>query len=138
MFGECHAHIFMNGFDYQGAVKAHEKKPNEDLIRQHLSAYQKAGVTFVRDGGDRFGASLLAREIAPEYGITYITPGFAIHREGCYGKVVGEPYSNLKEYAELVKRLRADGGDFVKIMTTGIMDFDTDGHVTGDPFPHKK
>lgn len=135
MFGECHAHIFMNGFDYQGAVKAHEKKPDEDLIRLHLSAYQKAGVTFVRDGGDRFGASLLAREIAPEYGITYITPGFAIHREGCYGKVVGHSYSDLKEYAGLVKQLKDDGGDFVKIMTTGIMDFDTGGKVTGEPLP---
>lgn len=138
MFGECHAHIFMNGFDYHGAVKAHEKKPDEGLIRIHLRAYQKAGVTFVRDGGDRFGASLLARSIAPEYGITYITPGFAIHKEGCYGKVVGESYTNMKEYSSLVKKLKAVGGDFVKIMTTGIMDFDSDGHITGEQLSHEE
>lgn len=138
MFGECHAHIFMNGYDYRSAVRAHERKPDEQLIRLHLKSYQNAGVTFIRDGGDRFGASLLARELAPEYGITYLTPGFAIHKEGSYGKVVGEGYTTLKEYAALVKKVRKLHGDFIKIMTTGIMDFDTDGHITGEPLSYSE
>ena len=37
----------------------------------------------------------------------------------------------MKEYAALVKEVRKEGGDFIKIMTTGIMDFDTDGSITG-------
>ena len=37
----------------------------------------------------------------------------------------------MKEYAALVKEVRREGGDFIKIMTTGIMDFDTDGSITG-------
>lgn len=138
MFGECHAHIFMNGYQYKKAVKIHEKSPNEAVIRSHLRAYQKAGVDFIRDGGDRFGASLLARKLAPEYGITYRTPGFAIHREGCYGKVVGEAYATMKEYASLVHAISRGGGDFVKIMTTGILDFDHGGQVTGTPLPRQE
>lgn len=71
---ECHAHIFMDGVDYKKAAAAHENGPREDLIREHLAAYQKAGISYVRDGGDPYGAGVLARSLAPEYGITYRTP----------------------------------------------------------------
>ena len=58
---ECHAHIFMDGVDYKKAAAAHENGPREDLIREHLAAYQKAGISYVRDGGDPYGAGVLAR-----------------------------------------------------------------------------
>lgn len=131
--GECHAHIFMNGIDYRAAVEAHKTAPNIPLIRAALKEYQKRGVTFVRDGGDHFGASAVARKLAPEYGITYITPGFALFRKGHYGRVVGLPFDSQREYKELVKILKAQGGDFVKFMTTGIMDFKTPDGLTGSP-----
>ena len=82
MFGECHAHIFMNGINYREAVKCHKDGADEKIIREHLEAYRKAGVNFVRDGGDPYGASVLARKLAPEYGIDYRTPVFAIHKTG--------------------------------------------------------
>ena len=41
MFGENHAHIFMNALDYHQAVKDHEKTPDEGLIRAHFKAYQE-------------------------------------------------------------------------------------------------
>lgn len=133
MFGECHAHIFMNGYDYKKAVADHIQAPNEYLIRQHLQAYRDAGVTFVRDGGDPYGTSRLAKSLAPEYGIDYRTPIFAIHKNGTYGGIVGFSFDTFKEYHGLVCRARAEGADFIKIMTTGIMDFDHFGVVTGVP-----
>ena len=48
-------------------------------VRKALSALESAGVTHFRDGGDPFGVWKTARELAPEYGITYLTPCFAIH-----------------------------------------------------------
>ena len=48
MFGECHAHIFMNGTDYHRAVQTHKVKADEVAVRSALDAYRKAGVTFVR------------------------------------------------------------------------------------------
>lgn len=125
MFGECHAHLFMNGYDYHAAVRTHRDHPDEGVIRKELEAYRDAGVTFVRDGGDHYGVSVLARELAPEYGIRYLTPVFGIFREGHYGRVVGRPFSNLREYAQLVSEVKEKGGDFVKIMTSGIMTFET-------------
>ena len=131
MFGENHAHIFMNALDYHQAVKDHEKAPDERIIRAHFKAYQEKQVSFVRDGGDHLHVSYKAREIAPEYGIDYRTPIFAIHKNGHYGGIVGRGFDTMKEYAALVKEVRREGGDFIKIMTTGIMDFDTDGSITG-------
>ena len=133
MFGECHAHLFMNGSDYRRAVAVHRDGPEERTVRRELEEYRKRGVTFIRDGGDHFGVSRLARELAPEYGVTYLTPGFAIYKAGHYGRVVGLPFENMKEYAALVRKLDRDGGDFVKIMTTGIMDFQTETGITGEP-----
>lgn len=130
MFGENHAHIFMNAVNYKKAVKCHEQGVNEQIIRAHFQAYQDKGINFVRDGGDYLHVSEKAREIAGEYGITYRTPLFAIHKNGHYGKIVGRGFDNMKEYASLVRTVKSMGGDFIKIMTTGIMDFDTDGSVT--------
>ena len=135
---ECHAHIFMDGVDYKKAAAAHENGPREDLIREHLAAYQKAGISYVRDGGDPYGAGVLARSLAPEYGITYRTPVFAIHRAGRYGKIVGRAFSDGKEYCALVREVRRAGGDFIKIMTTGILDFATKGHVTSEPLSREE
>ena len=55
MFGECHAHIFMDGINYREAVKCHKDGADEKIIREHLEAYKKAGISFVRDGGDPYG-----------------------------------------------------------------------------------
>ena len=97
---ECHAHIFMDGVDYKKAAAAHENGPREDLIREHLAAYQKAGISYVRDGGDPYGAGVLARSLAPEYGITYRTPVFAIH----------SPSSDTPTHLELYKAFPEIGG----------------------------
>ena len=131
MLGENHAHIFMNGVNYRQAVKEHEKGPEDSLIRSRLRAYQEKGVSFVRDGGDYLHVSERARELAQEYGIDYRTPILAIHKKGHYGGIVGRSFDTMKEYAALVDEVKRAKGDFIKIMTTGIMDFDTDGSITG-------
>lgn len=131
MYGECHAHIFMNGYNYKEAVELHRDHVNEESIRIWFREYQKRGVTFIRDGGDALGVSMYAREIAVEYGITYRTPVFAIHKKGHYGGIVGFGFETMKEYRDLVERVRREKGDFIKIMLTGIMDFKHCGVITG-------
>ena len=34
MFGECHAHIFLNGRNYKEAVALHKNHVSEEAIRQ--------------------------------------------------------------------------------------------------------
>ena len=133
MFGECHAHIFMNGRNYMEAVRLHRDHVNEESIRSWFAAYADKGIHFVRDGGDGLHVSEYARKLAPEYGIDYRTPLFAIHRKGHYGKIVGLGYEDLQEYHALVRSVRTHGGDFVKIMVSGIMEYETCGRLSEEP-----
>ena len=133
MFGECHAHIIMDGLNYRKAVDIHKNGVNDDVIRKHLESYQQAGVDFLRDGGDALGVSRRTKELAKEYGIDYRTPVFAIHKEGHYGAIVGRSFSDMKEYHKRVMEAKTEGADFIKIMTTGLLDFNNHGTVTGTP-----
>lgn len=124
--------MIMDGVNYKAAVALHREGVQDDVIRDKLKAWQDAGVSFVRDGGDSKGVSLRARELAPEYGIDYRTPVFAIHKKGHYGGIVGRAFEDWKEYRELVCEVRRLGGSFIKIMISGIMDFDRFG-VLSEP-----
>lgn len=132
---ECHGHIFMNGADYREGMAAHKNGPDLSLIRTHLAACRNSGIAYFRDGGDPLGVSLAAREVAAEYGIRYVTPAFAIHRKGRYGGIVGFGYESLSEYRQLLDRARRDGADFIKLMFSGILYFDTYGHLSCPPLP---
>lgn len=48
MFGECHAHIIMDGINYKEAISLHKEAVNEEAIRRNFKAYQEQGITFVR------------------------------------------------------------------------------------------
>lgn len=138
MFGECHAHVIMDGKNYRKAVDIHKDGVKDEVIRNCFQTYQKADVLFVRDGGDALGVSKRAKELAPEYGLDYRTPVFAIHKEGHYGAIVGRGFSDLKGYYSLVKEAKKEGADFIKIMTTGLLDFADHGNVTGTPLEKKE
>ena len=72
----------------------------------------------------------MARELAPEYGIVYRTPLAPLCKAGHYGAFIGEKYADFKEYRELVNKHRENGADFIKIMISGLMDFDHCGVLT--------
>ena len=132
MYYDCHMHMILDGLDWRSAIARHRERPDEDFIRGALKAYQKKGFVYLRDGGDRWGAGKKARELATEYGITYRTPLANLCRKGHYGAFIGETYENMKEYAQLVKQHRKDGADFIKIMISGLMDFDHFGVLTDE------
>ena len=130
MLGECHAHALMDGMNYKAAVALHRDGVCEKIVRGHLEAYRKAGITFVRDGGDAKEVSKLAKELAPEYGIDYRTPVFALHKRGHYGGIVGHPFDTWQEYRTLIKRAKEENADFIKIMVSGLLDFAHAGTLT--------
>lgn len=131
MFGECHGHIFMNGVNYKEAVACHKNGVNKEVVKKRLEEYQKAGISFFREGGDYLGVSSYAAKIAGDYGIDYRSPVFAIHKKGHYGSIVGLEYESFPEFAVLVKTAAEQGADFIKIMFSGLLDFNTFGRITG-------
>ena len=132
---DCHMHMILDGFDWKAAIRRHAQGPDEKWIREILKEYQRLGFTYLRDGGDRWGAGKKARELAPEYGIRYRTPLANLCKAGHYGAFIGEKYADFKEYTALVRKARADGADFIKIMISGLMDFDRFGVLTEEGLP---
>ena len=43
MPGDCHIHMVLDGVYYKDAIAAHRGHVRDDLIRQRLSAWSKAG-----------------------------------------------------------------------------------------------
>ena len=132
MRADCHIHMVLDGCDWRAAIDCHRNGPDRELIRSRLKAYAEGGFDYLRDGGDKWGVGAAAREEAGEWGIVYRTPLAPLCLQGHYGGFIGEKYGNLREYTALVKQRREQGADFIKLMISGIMDFDRFG-VLSEP-----
>ena len=130
---DAHIHMALDGANWKAALAAHQDRPRDTLIRERLAAYQAAGVTWLRDGGDRWNVSVRASQLAPEYGITYRTPAFPLYAKGRYGGFIGRGFGDLAEYQALLREVARQGGHFVKLMLSGLMDFDCYGVLTDPP-----
>lgn len=130
MLADCHVHMLLDGGYYKTAIDRHRDKPDEVFVRKTLAKYQRMGYTFLRDGGDRFGAGALARLLAEEYGIDYRSPLFPIYKKGHYGAFIGRGFETMEEYRALVSEVKSKGGDFIKVMISGLMDFGKFGVLT--------
>ncbi|MEA4966156.1 MAG: amidohydrolase family protein [Oscillospiraceae bacterium] len=134
MLGDCHIHMVLDGIlGYREAMDRHRSGPDDAAIRKVLAQYQKAGMTFLRDGGDKFGAAARAAVLAPEYGLTYVTPVFPIFESGRYGAFIGMGFSDLREFRELLAEVKRQGAQFLKLMLSGLVDFQEYGRLDGDP-----
>ena len=135
MRADVHMHMILDGYEWKNAIARHSEKPDEAFIRRVLSTYRDLGYTYLRDGGDRWGAGKRSRELAPEYGITYRTPLAPLCKAGHYGAFIGLTWENFREYHGLVVRMKEEGADFIKIMISGLMDFDHFGVLTEEGLP---
>ena len=133
MRADCHMHMILDGYEWKSAIARHREKPHEAFIHQVLKTYQDLGYTYLRDGGDRWDAGKRARELAAEYGITYRTPLAPLCKKGHYGAFIGLVWENFDEYRNLVVQHRKNGADFIKIMISGLMDFDHFGVLSEEP-----
>ena len=125
---DCHIHMVLDGENWKAAIQRHENGPDFPWIRGILERYANAGYDYLRDGGDRWGVGAAARSLAGEYGIRYRTPLAPLYHKGHYGSFIGVGFENVREYRELVCKNREK--DFVKIMISGLMDFDRFGVLT--------
>ena len=127
---DCHMHMVLDGQDWRAAIARHSTAPLESWVRSVLQTYKDSGFTWLRDGGDRWGAGALARSLAPEYGIVYRSPLSPLCKKGHYGAFIGTSFETMGDFAALVRRQKADGADFIKLMISGLMDFDRFGVLT--------
>lgn len=135
---DCHIHMVLDGANWKNALQRHSCAPDENWIRSILSNYRSLGYTYLRDGGDRWGVGLKARTLSREYGICYRTPAAPLCQAGHYGGFIGLCYANEKEYCLLVQQAKEKGADFIKLMISGLMDFNQYGVLTEPALPPRQ
>ena len=126
---DCHIHIALSGAGGRACA------PSDAVIEARIRDYALAGVRYLRDGGDKWGASLRARELAAGFDIKYVSPSFPIYRRSRYGAFIGLGYGSESEYLALLDRAGSDRADFIKLMLSGIMDFNEFGALSCQPLP---
>jgi imidazolonepropionase-like amidohydrolase len=101
-----------------------------------LEKLVRLGVTAVRDAGDRDGVGLalskLYRSVDRPLMPYFESPGAAIHHRGRYGSFMGGAVEDYPSPAACVAARIAAGADRIKLIPTGIINFQK-GAVTTDP-----
>ncbi len=135
---DAHVHLFLDGGPTDLAVRsAHLKKSLEELTeaaRQSARASVAAGVSLVRDAGDKHGINNAIRAEAkkPGSGLPQVrSGGIGIRAPKRYGAFMATEVADQEAIRDTTIRL-AHENDEVKLILTGIIDFEA-GAVTDEP-----
>jgi imidazolonepropionase-like amidohydrolase len=135
---EAHAHLLLDGAKLElDARSAYLKASDEEMMktgRQNLIANLAAGVTVIRDAGDRFGVNHRIRAEAARADTLVPdvrSPGLAIRKPKKYGAFMAIEVDTPEEIVSGIGQLLKTGDD-LKVLLTGIIDFEA-GQVKGKP-----
>lgn len=135
---EGHAHLFLNGGELDTAVRsAYLKSRFDNMVevgRKNLQQAAEAGVTLIRDAGDRFGVNHFIRaEVASSGGPLprVRSAGLGVRGPRGYGAFMAREVGDLSRVSEVIGEL-VEGSDDIKVILTGIIDFEA-GAVKGAP-----
>ncbi|MDE2075153.1 MAG: amidohydrolase family protein, partial [Alphaproteobacteria bacterium] len=135
---DAHVHLFLDGGPTDLAVRsAHLKKALDELTeaaRQSARASVAAGVSLVRDAGDKHGINNAIRAEAkePGSGLPQVrSGGIGIRAPKRYGAFMATEVADQDTIRKTTVRL-AHENDEVKLILTGIIDFEA-GAVTDEP-----
>ena len=146
---EAHAHLFLEGGELDVDKRAaYLKQAPAELLTAAIPRLEKLirlGVTAVRDAGDKDGVGLALSRLyknaadlaaAGSESATLMpyfeSPGAAIHHRGRYGSFMGGALEEYSSPAACVAARIAAGADRIKLIPTGIINFQK-GAVTTEP-----
>ncbi len=121
---DCHIHISLNGIDFKKARELSKTEEIEKIIRKRFKEYKKMGIYVLRDGGDDLEISYISRKIAKEEKIVFKSPVKAVYKNGMYGKFLGSPVKDLDDFKNLFHYLKRKNLDHLKIILSGLVDFE--------------
>ena len=151
---DAHTHLFLEGGELDLDKRAvYLKQRPAELLASALPRLEKLvhlGLAGVRDAGDKDGVGLAFSRMCKnqagpvsdrtmgqsETGPTLMpyldSPGAAIHHRGRYGSFMGGALEDFATPADCVAARIADGADRIKLIPTGIINFQK-GAVTTEP-----
>jgi len=134
MLSDAHVHLAMSG-----TLDGHERKKQlnmdfeqaKKVIFKNLAAYAKAGVSILRDAGDRYGHTWQFKQ-TEKLDIQILSPGKAWYREGRYGQFFG---SGIHSTDNCVQKIQMQNNvDHIKIVQSGINSIHEFGKQTRPQF----
>lgn len=134
---EAHCHLFLDGGELDFKARSeYLKLPLESMLqtaRDNVKSNLASGVTLIRDAGDRYGVNHAVREefAARGEGPLIRSPGLGLRRPKKYGAFMAQEVSSAEEIRAAITA-RAKSADDLKILLTGIIDFEA-GAVTKPP-----
>jgi predicted amidohydrolase YtcJ len=134
MLVDAHVHLALNHLFSRRAWESAGRDKRTAWLREILREYKRRGICILRDGGDAYFVSELAREIAREEGMIYKTPIYALYKKGRYGSFLGKPIADRRDFKREFKLLLDHGADHLKIILTGLVNFNKYGDVGGTSF----
>ncbi len=137
---DAHTHLFLEGGERDPTARsAHLKRSGAEQLEQahrRLQRLVSLGVTAVREAGDKanIGLDLQARYRSVNRGIMpYVdAPGAAINHQKRYGSFMARPMEEQGTPAATVADRVAAGAHRIKLLATGIINFEK-GAVTAKP-----
>ena len=137
---EAHAHLFLEGGELDPQKRAAAQKQMPDALlaaaKERLAKLVRLGVTAIRDAGDKDGVGLALSKLYQNSQrplMPYVdSPGAAIHHKGRYGSFMAEPLENFSSLRACVEARIMAGADRIKLIPTGIINFQK-AAVTTEP-----
>ncbi len=135
---EAHCHIFLDGgeldFQKRNAYFKADFPAMREVALANLDRSRAAGITVIRDAGDRYGvnhAMRVALSSDPLALAQLRSPGLGVRRPKRYGAFMAREVVEASDLPAIIGEMAATADD-VKIILTGIIDFEAGG-VKGEP-----
>ncbi len=116
-FCDYHLHFFKDTAEYQAAA---------------IGALISSGITKVYEGGDNNFVGLHAKKQLKDR-LDIKVSGYAIYKQNTYGRYLGKGVASVREAGELMRQLKDEGVDYIKLVHSGIFDPST-GRITPGGF----
>ncbi|HBE04227.1 MAG TPA: hypothetical protein DC049_17385 [Spirochaetia bacterium] len=134
---EAHSHIFLDGSELDFTRRSEYLKSDAvNMLRVadvNILENLKYGITAVNDAGDIYGINAIIKKQADKFegGFRFRTAGKAIRKKKKYGSFMAVETETPGEIRTAADQA-VNEGDFLKILLTGIIDFEN-GMVKGPP-----
>lgn len=128
---DAHCHLFLDGGELDSQKRSrYLDAPFEEMVataQANVGRSLARGVTLVRDAGDRFGVNHRVRGSSSS--LTVRSCGTGLRRKNRYGSFIAREVDDAADIVAAVRQL-AESSDDIKIVQTGIIDFET-GRMKG-------
>ena len=133
---ESHCHMFLDGEELDAPKRSAYLKGQRaamfDVALENVERYRARGISGVRDAGDVHGINFDLREAVKGTGFTIVCAGKGIRKRKRYGSFMASEVDGSDSIVEAVSGVAKAGADTIKIVLTGIIDFEN-GCVKDQP-----